>query len=250
MKNLSLGSVPLPIYEQIKEYIVGRIRDGVWSSGERVPSENELVEALGVSRMTVNRALRELTQTGLLSRVPGVGTFVAEQPFEASLLELRNIADEIRERGDVHSSEIQLLKKVKAGKELARQMEIASGTEVFRVVLVHYENEIPVQLEDRYVNPQVAPDFMQADFAQITPTEYLVQATPVNEIEHAVEAHLPTADVRKLLKMRVKEPCLCLHRRTWSNGLVASCVTLTYSGSRYQLRARYATGPTGRLNNS
>ena len=52
------------------------IRSGAWAPGARVPSENELVESFGISRMTANRALRELTADGFLARVPGVGTFV------------------------------------------------------------------------------------------------------------------------------------------------------------------------------
>ena len=86
----------------MKDHILENIRSGDWAPGARVPSENELVEHFSISRMTANRALRELTADGFLSRVPGVGTFVREQPPRSSLLELRNIAEEIAARGHVH----------------------------------------------------------------------------------------------------------------------------------------------------
>ena len=84
-----------PLYARVKTYIVEQIRSGALKAGSRVPSENELVESFGISRMTANRALNELTTEGMLARVPGVGTFVKEATPRSSLLELRNIADEI-----------------------------------------------------------------------------------------------------------------------------------------------------------
>jgi GntR family histidine utilization transcriptional repressor len=66
-------------YLQVKQYILQQISDGALRAGARVPSENELVRELEVARMTANRALRELAADGVLVRVAGVGTFVAEQ---------------------------------------------------------------------------------------------------------------------------------------------------------------------------
>ncbi|MCP5368777.1 MAG: GntR family transcriptional regulator, partial [Hyphomicrobiales bacterium] len=70
---------PIPQYQRIKRHIMRLIDGGGLGPGDRVPSENALVRELGVSRMTVNRALRELTAAGLLVRVQGTGTFVAER---------------------------------------------------------------------------------------------------------------------------------------------------------------------------
>src|SRR3546814_3828698 len=90
---------PVPRYRRFKEHIVKHIEAGDWRAGDQVPSESTLVRQLKVSRMTVNRALRELTHEGLLVRVQGTGTFVAEKRPLFNLVELRNIADEIAERG-------------------------------------------------------------------------------------------------------------------------------------------------------
>ena len=95
-----------PLYAKVKDHILENIRSGAWEAGRRVPSENELVESFGISRMTANRALRELTAEGFLSRVPGVGTFVKEAPALSSLMELRNIAEEIAQRGHRYSSRL------------------------------------------------------------------------------------------------------------------------------------------------
>ena len=93
-------------YLQVKQYVLAQISAGTLAVGDRVPSENELVRELDVSRMTANRALRELAADGVLVRVAGVGTFVAEQRAQAHPLEVRNIADEIRSRGHEHLAKV------------------------------------------------------------------------------------------------------------------------------------------------
>ena len=92
-------TAPEPIYQQIKAIIRQRIASGEWPAGQKLPSENDLVVALDVSRMTINRAIRELTSEGYLSRLTGVGTFVREMPRQTSMIEIMNIAEEIAARG-------------------------------------------------------------------------------------------------------------------------------------------------------
>ena len=90
---------PLPLYQRVKNYILENIGTGQWQPGDRIPSEAKIVKTLGISRMTVNRALRELTDQGRLVRLQGVGTFVARSKPEFALLEIKNISQEITEKG-------------------------------------------------------------------------------------------------------------------------------------------------------
>lgn len=230
-----------PFYQQIKDSILHKIRAGEWSAGEKTPSENMLVDELGVSRMTVNRALRELTQEGHLERVHGVGTFVAEPVRHASLVELKDIADEIRGQGKAHRAEVGHLRAEKASKEVAARMELKPGARVFHAILVHYQDELPIQLEDRFVNPALAPEFMKVDFAAATPTQYLIGLFRPDEMEHVVQAIMPDRETCKLLAIARGEPCLRLLRRTWKDAQVVTTVSLLYPGSRYDLVARYST---------
>lgn len=103
--------------------------------------------------MTINRALRELTTEGYLIRMQGVGTFVAEAKAHTALLEVHNIADEIAARGHRHSSKILQLKARPASEEEALALGIQPGQQLFYSQIVHYENDLPVQVEDRCVNP-------------------------------------------------------------------------------------------------
>jgi GntR family histidine utilization transcriptional repressor len=228
-----------PIYQQIKDAILARIRSGEWAPGTQVPSENALAADLHVSRMTAHRALRELTERGHLTRVHGVGTFVAEPPRHASLIELRDIAEEIASQGRRHRADVKVRETAPAPYDVATRMEMAPGAPVCHVVLVHYQDEVPIQLEDRYVNPAVVPDFLALDFGTKTPTRHLLDRVRPDELEHIVQAALPDATASSLLAIPADEPCLRLLRRTWSGGTVVTAVSLLYPSSRYDLSARY-----------
>ena len=232
---------PIPLYQQVKNQILERIESGELAPETRVASENELVEALGVSRMTVNRALRELTDSGQLFRVQGIGTFVASPKPQTPLLEVRSIAEDIRLRGGVHSSTVHLLVQEIASPKLAADLELAPGSAVFHSILVHKDRGIPVQLAERYVNPAAAPDYLKQDFTQITPSQYLFQVAPLTEVEPVVEAIMPYIQAQKLLQIKPSEPCLMLHRRTWSLGKVVTKSTFIYPGTRYQIGSRFKT---------
>lgn len=231
---------PTPRYRRVKEYIVKHIEAGDWRAGDQVPSESTLVRELKVSRMTVNRALRELTHEGLLLRVQGTGTFVAEKRPMFNLVELRNIADEIRDRGQRHASHVELLKSEKANADIARDLGLSPGAQVYHSILVHSADGVPLQVEDRFVNPATAPGYLDADFSAITPNEFLMQAAPATEVEHIVEAAMPDAHIRRLLKMAEDEPCLRLKRRTWSGPQIVSAATLHYPGHAHRFATRFS----------
>ena len=101
-----------PLYEKVKDYVLDNIGTGKWGREDRLPSENDLVTALGVSRMTVHRALRELTSQGHLLRIQGVGIFVAPPRPQSALIEINNIASEITQRGGRHAARVILLEKI------------------------------------------------------------------------------------------------------------------------------------------
>ena len=230
-----------PFYQQIKDSILQKIKSGDWAPGEKVPSEHTLVQELGVSRMTVHRALRELTQMGHLERVHGVGTFVAESTGHASLIELKDIADEIKARGKEHHAKVKQLEKIKVDQHIIDRMQLKHGNDVFHIVVLHLQDGVPIQLEDRFVNPQVAPAFLNVDFVTTTPTQYLMSLFRPDEIEHTVQAVMPNADTSDMLQISRTEPCLRLIRRTWKQQEVVTYVSLLYPSSRYDLVARYTT---------
>lgn len=231
----------MALYAQVKDFIARKIQDGSWRAGDRLPSENDLVQQFGVSRMTVNRALRELMEQGRIVRVAGVGSFVAEQRAQSTLLQIANLASEIRQRGHDYRCELLSVERVAATLEVAAALDLRTGESVFHSLCVHREDGVPVQLEDRYVHPRQAPAYLQQDFAQLQPSEYLVRNVPFDQIEHVVDAVLPTPEQAALLEMNPAEPCLLLTRRTWSRGVPVTVVRCLHPASRYRLGSRFRT---------
>lgn len=228
----------LPLYERVKEQIKEKIASGQWLTNHRIPSENEMVDMLGVSRMTANRALRELATEGVIVRVQGRGSFVAPKKRSAGMMGVRNIADEIKERGSTHRPSLILAQTEVCGPDLATALEIGVGTKVFHSIIVHHEDDVPIQLEDRFVNAEIAPDYLMQDFTTLTPNAYLTAAAPISRTEQFIEAASPQPWECKLMAISRNEPCLLVRRRTWSSSRAVTSVRLLYPGSRYRLESQ------------
>ncbi len=228
----------LSLGQQIRDYVLTRIESGEWPEGSRIPSEAKLTEQLGASRMTIHIALRDLSAEGVLLRKQGAGTFVAPRRSQSTFLELRNIHTEIEARGNRHSTDVLALERVICNLSLATEMNIAPGTQVFHSLLVHRENGSPIQIEDRYVNPQFSADYLEHDFTKITPYELLMAAGPLGEVEHIIQALLADEASSALLDLKVGDPVLMLRRRTWSRGMIASSARLLHPGARFSLAGR------------
>jgi GntR family histidine utilization transcriptional repressor len=229
----------LPAYEQVKSWIRGYIASGEWKPGDPVPSEAALMQQFGISRMTVNRALRELAAEGLVTRVQGSGTRVAQLHRISSRLAIRDIHEEVTERGHVHTTRVLSVRKERAGAAVAASLGLRGGAAVFHSVLVHLENGVPIQYEDRYVNPAAAPRYLENDFAQTSPTQHLLQYAPLTEASYSIEACLPTSQEAKQLGIKRGEPCLVMMRRTVSGANVASVARLIYPGTRYSFAGQF-----------
>lgn len=225
---------PIPMFQRIKDYLLGEIAAGRWKSGDMIPSEQALARQFGVSRMTVNRAVRELSAEQLLTRRQGAGTFVAQQKIRATLLEIRSIADEVRARGQLHRSSLQLLERSGASESLSRQFALPPGQALFHSLIVHFENALPIQVEDRWVNPACAPDYLAQDFGAVTPNEYLSAVAPLQGASYSIEAMAAPREIAGMLAIDPRAPCLVLRRQTHSGGAVASVATMWHPGHRYQ----------------
>lgn len=235
-----------PRYQQLKDDIIEQISSGDLQPSDRVPSENELVESKSVSRMTANRALRELTDEGYVERIAGRGTYVSDYRSRSHLLEVRNIAEEIASRGHEHTSRVIRQESCRAEGEIARALNIAEGTEVIHLLLVHLENAAPIQVEDRYVLASFAPRCLDESFASETPSAYLTSIAPLQEAEQSVRASLADREVCRLLEVSLAEPCLVVIRRTWSEGHPVTFARLFHPGSRFELAGHYTPPGTPR----
>lgn len=227
---------------RIRTLILGRIQDGSWPNGHKIPSEAEIMAQFAASRMTVHRAIKELAAEGHLYRERGRGTFVAKKKPRSQLLVIADIEAEIRSRGGAYFCECRSLAREPRtpltvyifGKE--RAGDIGHST------VIHFENGLPLQLEERWVDLRLAPGYLDIDFQSTTAYRYLMAAAPLQKAEHELTAVLPDSGQQQLLRIQAGEPCLLLKRKTWSDGQLVSYAELLYPGSRYSFGGVFGPG--------
>ncbi|MBP6117229.1 MAG: UTRA domain-containing protein [Neisseriaceae bacterium] len=228
-----------PAYKRIQNHILQAISQGELSAGMQIPTEMDLAHRFKVSRMTVNKALTGLSSQNILTRIAGKGTFVAETKVETPLIHVVDFAEEIRNRGHQYRAEVLVHKWLLVYDNQALALGVANGAQAGYCEILHYENDLPLILEKRYVNATYLTEFLAQDFTQITPTAYLLAHYPLTEIEHTVEAISADAQQAQCLQITVNDPCLLTTRRTWGEGILVSYALILAAGQRYKLRSRY-----------
>jgi len=207
---------------RIATHVVSQIVRGVWKEGDRIPSENQLTEIFGASRMTVHHALRDLTAQGFLVRRSGAGTYVAPpRPYVAEYPH-GDVIEEIEERGGVYHAQVITRAIIQADPAQAAFFGCAPERPLFHAVVVHCENGHPLELEDRLLDPEALPDCMTVDLTRETLFSRLMLMRPYREGSESVRAILAGAQEQALLRVEAHTPCLEIRRRTWKG---KTCVT-------------------------
>lgn len=224
----------IPAYLQIKNHILENIHNGQWKEGAYIPAEVALSRKFGVSRMTVNRAIKELEKERVLERRQGAGTIITQQKFNMMLVEIRNIADDIRAKG--HDYHAQVVKQATRPLPslLINTFPDCRNQNIYQVDIIHFDNNKPIQYEQRWVNPTLAPNFIEQDFTKVNTSEWLIKHVPLERGEYTVEALIMPSLISKRLGVNLSIPALVLHRWTYSQGKMASHAILWHPGDRYQ----------------
>ena len=230
-----------PLFEEIKDFIKTQIEDGVYKNGDKIPTEMELAKTFGTSRQTVNKALRDLVLDDIIERFPRSGSFVKARIAQTSILDLKNIASEIIERGNQYSSELVSLKEIKANGAIAKILHVVKDQKVYVSQMIHKENGVPVRFDTRYIKPSSAPEYINQTFKDITPSGYLLKNCPAEKVENSIEALMVNEEIQSYLDISSNEPCLRISRIVTSKGKIASYSKLYYPSSRYKLTSTFVS---------
>jgi len=238
------GAGRLGLRDRIGAYIARRIATGKLAVGERVPSETELMETFGASRMTVHHALRELTRRGLLRRHRGQGTFVAEPRPYVSVYDHQDVVREIHQSGSRHSARVirQVLRPATA--QEAAEFGLRKGKSLFHAVVVHRADGLPLELEDRLINPAYLPGCLDIDLEKRSLFSLLLRSRPHREGSEVVRAVLPDSEDAALLELTGNQPCLEIMRRTWMPQGVVTRARLLRAAAGAVMHGRITSVPT------
>jgi GntR family transcriptional regulator, histidine utilization repressor len=158
-----------PLYEQIKRAIIRPIRESVWKPGDRIPPEHDLLRHFSASRMTINRALRELAEEGYVTRHRRMGSFVASPPAPTAILDIVDMATVIPKRGQHYRYERISRDNIKPDPDLAARLGIGPNDDVCRVVGRHFADGEIVELEERWINLAAVPEAASLPFDEVSP---------------------------------------------------------------------------------
>lgn len=228
--------VKLPRFLLIKQFIESQINSGNWLVGARVPSENELAIRFSVSRMTARRALKELDDEGLLTRSPGLGSFVAKPKPAAPQINLPDVIEAAQAAGS-YSCQTLEISAVHADGDTADLMKVDVGDNLYKGMFIHLVEGIPIQFQEIYVNPKMAPAFLKQNYEKVVPDAYLDWIASPSQTELKITAIMATASQKRKLLLTGEEQgvCMQLTMRKWRNDVVMSISVAINPAERYSL---------------
>lgn len=226
---------------RIIEHVINGIAGGEWLPAEMIPAERELMATFGASRMTVHNALRELVNRGFLVRRRGAGTFVAPPRPYASHYAHQDIVSEIEAQGGRHSAAI--LHQIIRTPEPHEAEAFGSDDPIFHAIVLHSMNGVPVELEDRLLDPVAVPASAALNLEHKSLFSALMLARPYREGDETIRPVIPVAKERKLLSIGKDDAALEITRRTYVQSKVVTVVRLLRVGAFATLRGHIASMP-------
>ena len=202
---------PKTLYQQLKDILLGEIGSGKLEPNERVPSENELSDAYGVSRMTARAVLVDLAREGWLYRVPGKGTFVADK-IVASSTAYVGIREQLEQKGyEVRT------KTIDCGSErcsdvVAKHMRLHPGDEIFKIKRIRWVKDFPISIHTSYVAPEysqvITPKLLEHEQLCVLLSRYYQLYR--KRVVETLESVAASSDEAALLEVAKGHPLLLL----------------------------------------
>ena len=227
------------LYRRIRLDIERRILSGEWPPGHRIPSEHQLMARYRCARMTVNKALSELAQAGLIERRRRAGTFVRRPQHLSAVLKIADIRAEITALGRSYGYQlIHCRRRTATAADRARLGADKAG-KVVAIACRHSADNVPFAVEDRLIDLATVPEAATADFAKEPPGSWLLHHVPWTEAENTISAIVADDRTAKALDIAVGAPCLVIDRYTWRSARTLTAVRLHYPGETHRLVARF-----------
>ena len=216
-------------WQSIQQNIRESIQDRTWKPGELIPSEIELAAEYGCSRSTVNRAMRELASIGIVDRKRKAGTRVSVNRSRIVTGAISVIRVEVENLGAAYRFDVLEKRRRRPPAEIRKVLDTESDVSALYIRSVHYADDYPYIVEDRWVNIDAVPDIIDIDFNRVSVNEWLVEHVPLSSGNLAISAHIPTPEIAELLKIKKKSAVLQAKRSTWLDGMSVTIAHLHYA---------------------
>lgn len=227
---------PLPRYFQLKEILRERIRAGEWKPGDLIPSERELSEKYGISRMTARQAITDLVNEGLFYREQGKGTFVSQRKITQQLIHLTGFTEDIRARGQQPGTKVLSAEMRPADEATAEKLRISPGTMVFRLQRLRLADGEPLAIELSQISFKECERLLDEDLEHQSLYRVLESKYGIilMEADQELEAGLPGNEEVQLLKISPTSPVLYTRRTTYTErNQPVEYAQSVYCGNKY-----------------
>jgi GntR family transcriptional regulator len=242
-----LKASPLPRYYQLREIIREKITSGQWVEGEAIPSERELGEQYGLSRMTVRQSVMDLVKEGFLYREQGKGTFVARPKITQQLSKLTSFTEDMQARAQRTTAKVLKQEMWAADEATAEILRIKPGQLIFRVQRLRLTDGAPLALETAYINFIGCEKLLEEDLEHNSLYHLLETkfGVPPLEADQELEAGIAHEEEARLLQVVVRSPVLLLRRTTYTErNQPFEYATAVYRGDKYRFYTHLSRGRT------
>lgn len=226
--------IPIPLYYQLKKQVLSLIEQGFLKEGDMLPPENEISEALDISRPTVRQGLGELVAEGYLARFKGRGTFVIKPKVEARFLsKLESFNQEILQKGMTPSTKVIEMKKIEPKASINEALGIAVEQPLFYLSRLRYADGVPLVYLETYLPYNTFSKLMALDFTTAslyTALQDLYQLR-VCRVSRELEALTVTRAEAELLETEPKQAMFLVKTLAYAAGYT---LPVEYSIARYR----------------
>ena len=224
-------------FREVKAEVLDRIRTKTWPPGTLLPSELDLAEEFRCARATVNRAMRELADSGIIDRKRKAGSRVSETPVRQATIGIQRIRDEVERGGAAYRYALVNRLVQDAPDWLIARLDLKSGARVVHLECMHYSDSSPFLFEERWISIDAAPGAEEADFTELSPNEWLVREMPFTNAEFTMYASGASDKLVAFLSVAPGEPIFTVERTTWIGEESITFARLFY-GRGYRLTTR------------
>lgn len=233
-------SRPEPLWHQAEQTLRSLIANGTWPDGTQLPNEGRLCGLLGVSRITIRHALRNLEEAGLLRREHGRGTFVRTSTVTAGIRGLTSFTQEMAERGLVVGSRVLELAEFPASPDVASALEIAEGEPVIKIRRLRAGNNQPMGIQTAFLPTARVPGFLDIgepilSLYETLKTRFGISPRVAREIYRVGTV---SAEDAPLLEVEPGSPAFIVQRITSDARGPFEYTVSTMRGDRYEIRSR------------
>jgi GntR family histidine utilization transcriptional repressor len=225
-------------YHDIKATILLRIRENIWPPSANLPGEIDLAKEFGCARATVNRAMRELVDEGILERKRKAGTKVKPSPTRRAMFSIPIVREEVANTGAKYRYVLIERAVIPVPRWLRARMDIAKDQPTLHLRCMHYADGNPYQFEDRWINLAAVPTAADFDFEDIGPNEWLVREVPFTEGELVFTATNATNEIANLLKSVDGAAVFTVERTTWLDKMSVTYARL-YFAKDHKMTTRF-----------